>query len=256
MVGPLGGSMGRTISLSAFRALPEVPSLASSAGFGLEFTGLVDPLEYPPTFLGSVRSLPHFQLFSSAHGPFYDLMPASRDHEVAELARIKILRAVDACEVLGIGKIIFHSGWFPKTSPDDEWLGNARRFWEGILERAGSGTILCIENVYEDSPELLARLFGAISSERFRACLDIGHVNANSSHPLCEWVDALGTRIGHVHIHNNHGVEDEHNGLGDGTIDIPSSLALLSSRCPEASWNLEIRTELEESIGMIKSFAG
>ena len=48
-------------------------------------------------------------------------------------------------------------------------------------------------------------------------CLDLGHAHITVG--MAEAVATLGDRIGSVHVHDNHGLKDEHLWPGDGTID-------------------------------------
>ena len=48
-------------------------------------------------------------------------------------------------------------------------------------------------------------------------CLDLGHAHVTVG--VAEAIGTLGARIASVHVHDNHGVKDEHLWPGDGTID-------------------------------------
>ena len=236
------------ISISYFRALPEIPVLAVEKGIKLEFLNLLDRVRYSNDFLRRCNVSPWYPLINSAHAPFFDLIPGTADAELKALVKDKFKRALEACGELGIKNIVFHSGWFPKTYPEGEWVDNSLSFWTEILRFADADTGIFIENVYEDTPTALRKLIQGMGRDRFKVCLDIGHVNANSSRGLEEWITELGAAIGHIHIHNNYGVQDDHNGLGAGTIHIDTVLNLFKAQCPNATWNLEVRTEIEESI--------
>lgn len=89
----------------------------------------------------------------------------------------------------------------------------------------------------------------------FKACLDIGHVNAYSHQTVEEWIKALGERIGYVHLHNNDGTRDTHQGLEHGTLSIQRVLQQLKHDVPHAKWSLEVADEkmLEESLILLTS---
>ena len=79
-----------------------------------------------------------------------------------------------------------------------------------------------------------------VNDEAFVACLDIGHANSEVSDiPVETWVRRWAPCLGHVHIHNNWGGWDLHNGLEDGTIPIEETLRLLDELAPKATWTLE-----------------
>jgi sugar phosphate isomerase/epimerase len=52
-------------------------------------------------------------------------------------------------------------------------------------------------------------------------CLDVGHANLNSALDLF-----LDSKPEHVHLHDNHGVWDEHAALGSGDIDFSKVMML------------------------------
>ncbi len=58
-----------------------------------------------------------------------------------------------------------------------------------------------------------------------------------------------------MHLHNNFGIGDDHNGLTNGNIDIGEVLSLLKHNSPAANWNLEIRNKFEESIDILQRAA-
>jgi sugar phosphate isomerase/epimerase len=59
----------------------------------------------------------------------------------------------------------------------------------------------------------------------------------------------LVLHLGYVHIHDNHGKEDEHLGLGAGTVALEEVLSLLQTESPRAIWALETQVEaLEDSL--------
>jgi sugar phosphate isomerase/epimerase len=94
-----------------------------------------------------------------------------------------------------------------------------------------------------------------MADSTMKICLDIGHVNVNSSLGIIEWIEGLNDRIGHVHLHNNDGNNDDHNGLNSGTININEICDILKQNCPGASWNLEILTNIEYSLKTILELA-
>ena len=114
-----------------------------------------------------------------------------------------------------------------------------------------------VENVYEDDftnlKELIEQVNQSLDAERLTICLDIGHVNANSSHNLEEWIRGLGDRICYVHVHNNDGILDDHWRLDKGKINIPHTLDLLREHCPRADWTIEaLLDDIEPSLLWLK----
>ena len=72
-----------------------------------------------------------------------------------------------------------------------------------------------------------------------RICLDTGHANAYSEISIEAWIKCFGEKIGHVHLHNNHGMRDEHNALEHGSLDMADVLGLIRKYAPEADICIE-----------------
>jgi sugar phosphate isomerase/epimerase len=66
------------------------------------------------------------------------------------------------------------------------------------------------------------------------------------------WIERLGTKIGYVHLHDNHGIEDEHLGFGQGTIPLDDVCRALDELAPDAIWTIETQPEwLEFSLAWL-----
>jgi endonuclease IV len=59
------------------------------------------------------------------HGPFSDLIPASRDQLVRQAARSRFQQGFELAKMIGAQHLILHSGFFPKTYPPDLWIQNS-----------------------------------------------------------------------------------------------------------------------------------
>jgi sugar phosphate isomerase/epimerase len=187
------------------------------------------------------------------HGPFSDLAPASRDRQIRAVTRNRFQQAYELAQLVGAQHLILHTGYIPKTYGRQAWIENSVRFWVRFLPSKDNSLRIHLENVYEDDYmimiELLDRVNAALGRETLTVCLDIGHVHANSSRTLEEWIPGLGRRIQYVHLHNNDGILDDHWGLWKGKIDIAGVLDLLKTHTPDAMWTIEtIPADIEESI--------
>jgi len=59
-------------------------------------------------------------------------------------------------------------------------------------------------------------LFERLQNQGVRFCFDIGHQHAFSRSTLEDWLRALGSYLGQLHLHDNHGTADEHLPVGEG----------------------------------------
>lgn len=76
-----------------------------------------------------------------------------------------------------------------------------------------------------------------------RICLDVGHAGCSSPISLDQWISILGKRIGHVHLHNNDGMEDKHWPLGRGVLDMVAVIEALLDKADVQALVLECNAE-------------
>ncbi|WP_022797441.1 sugar phosphate isomerase/epimerase family protein [Thermus islandicus] len=156
------------------------------------------------------------------HLPFVELNPASLIPSVRKLAEERLLKALEFGEALGARVGVLHTGQVPVRHPLA--LSLARE----ALEQTLSALLplpfpVALENLAlgeEDllkGPEALRDLLGRFPQYGF--CLDVGHalVELGPRGPLLYW-EALGERLLHLHLHDNHGRRDDHLPVGAGRV--------------------------------------
>ena len=62
-----------------------------------------------------------------------------------------------------------------------------------------------------------------------------------------EYLDAFADRLAHIHIHDNHGEQDEHLPLGDGKIDFKKVVKLLKGIGYEKTITFEVFTSRSDA---------
>jgi sugar phosphate isomerase/epimerase len=93
-----------------------------------------------------------------------------------------------------------------------------------------------------ESLEWFSHVMKSVLALRFH--LDVGHAFIeNRMRGVRDYLDAFGDRLAHVHIHDNHGKEDEHLALGKGKIDVREVIRLLK----EANYDRTITFEVFSS---------
>ena len=110
---------------------------------------------------------------------------------------------------------------------------------------------IVLENVLETQPDMILDILEGVDDPRLRMCFDVGHINAYSYIPIMDWLEACAPWIGHIHINNNDGREDLHQGLQNGNIPMKELLQRIESLCPDASITLEM-TETKSSLEWLK----
>jgi sugar phosphate isomerase/epimerase len=88
---------------------------------------------------------------------------------------------------------------------------------------------LLVENLTSEptTPEHLVMILQMGHLDNVGVCLDVGHAHITVG--VAGAIATLGTRIASVHVHDNHGLKDEHLWPGDGSIDWPAAAAALKS---------------------------
>ncbi|WP_022664333.1 sugar phosphate isomerase/epimerase family protein [Desulfospira joergensenii] len=93
-----------------------------------------------------------------------------------------------------------------------------------VTEAEGLGIPLCLENMFPGyhtffSPEHFIHVFEAFPG--LQLTLDTGHANMGDPEGtrLFEFIRMFPDRIGHIHVSDNNGKQDEHLRVGSGSID-------------------------------------
>ena len=194
-----------------------------------------------------LASLSHNQLTSIAdlfrerglsitvHAPFMDLNPGALDPLVANSTGVRLRQSIDAAAWLQAKLIVIHPGydrWRYDRQPEI-WLEKACEFFPPLLDHAScSGQQLALENIFEENPNTLVSLIDYLDHPSLGHCFDIGHWHLfGSDFPIDLWLQALGPKLFHLHLHDNFGKADDHLPLGTGQIDF-APLATYLKTCP------------------------
>lgn len=153
-----------------------------------------------------------FKEIKSLHGPFLDLKPASPDLQIRQVSYDRYLFALNTAAELEMDYIIFHSQINPYLDePSLRRLNNSQNkdFWNKVLDETKYKGLVLIENIFEETPEMLLEYIETIDREDIKINLDIGHAKLGEAN-LEEWIRVLKYHIVYMHIHSNDGVYDKH----------------------------------------------
>ena len=188
------------------------------------------------------------------HAPFNELFPCAIDRKARSLAADRYRQAIALAKSYGATKVIIHGGYNPWIYYPVWYVEQSIVFWKDFLTE-DPGVEIVLENVLEETPDMLLDIVKSVNHPKLKLCLDIGHVNAYSKVPAQDWIQAWAPYLSHFHIHNNDGDRDSHQGLSCGSMDIPSLLKLAESVCHNPTFTLElletpdsVRYLLEENI--------
>ena len=176
----------------------------------------------PWDFSRVARELQAGDLNITLHGPFMDLAPGSADPGVRSLTRQRFEQTLRLVPVFRPKTVVFHGGYDPKryASMKELWMENSLEIWSWLAARVRTeGSLLMLENVFEQGPEDMRALFEPLREQAVGFCLDTGHQSAFSRVSLSEWFTSLEPYLGQLHLHDNLGEQDEHLALGEGNID-------------------------------------
>ena len=155
------------------------------------------------------------------HGPFMDLAPGGLDETIRKATVQRLQQTMELVPLFRPQSVVFHAGYDASRyyGHGEQWLSSSLATWEPLTKMAEEmGVVIHLENVYEQTPEMILTLIERISSGYLGFCLDVGHMNVFAKAPLSEWLDALGPHLKEVHLHDNDGISDAHAPIGSGTV--------------------------------------
>ena len=217
--------------------------LAREHGFGLEIAEFCTAYNMDNDFetwnakvRGEISGVRRFRF----HAPFNELCPAAIDPLIVDVSKKRYKQAYDIMNGYGINAMVVHSGYVPLLYFEDWFIEKSIEFWKGFLSDKPGGFCLYLENVLENSPEILCKIVRAVEDNRFKLCLDIGHAAfMGSGTPIVKWIDQMLPFIGHVHLHNNYGDFDTHNALDDGDIDVATVIRKITEAGANTTFTIE-----------------
>lgn len=183
---------------------------------------------------------------SVLHAPFNELFPCAIDPKARTLAAERYRQAIDLAVKYGAEKVVIHGGYNPMIFYPVWYVEQSIEFWKAFLADAPDA-IIVLENVLEETPDMLLDIVKGVADPRLRLCLDVGHVNTYSRMPVMDWLMRWTPYLSHFHIHNNDGSRDSHSALRQGTIPMKELLKKAVELCPNATFTLEVM-EAEPSI--------
>ena len=145
-----------------------------------------------------------------------------------------------AARQLGIRRLVIHSGYIPLVYFPEWFTEQSVAFWREFLPEVPEDMVLALENVMDETPQLMTDIVRQVDDPRLGLCLDVGHANTCASRtPPMEWIAPMAPYLRHVHLHNNLGDWDLHSSLGEGSIPMQQILAALLEQCPASTWTIE-----------------
>jgi len=164
---------------------------------------------------------------ATVHGPFHNLNLGSRDAHIRQYSLELLTNSLDVARAFRSPIMVMHSGFNPQYPPKarTKWLDVFSQGLERLLSRASDvGVQLALENTYEPDTSLFEEIFERFSTPALGMCLDAGHATCFGRVEAAEWSRRFADRICHVHLSDNDGRDDLHQGLGQGALDLRAVL--------------------------------
>lgn len=164
-------------------------------------------------------------LGTTVHLSFIDLNLASLMPIARRAAVERTLAGLAFARDVGAEAAVLHSG--RQYLHNEQAVALGKQALEVSLgEIQGSGVNVVLENLVLDADDLVRsaeQLRDLTDRHGMRNCLDTGHAHIQGTREgfdaIARYREVLGERINHLHLHNNHGLEDEHLPTDQGIID-------------------------------------
>lgn len=198
-------------------------------------------------------------LGTTLHAPYSGFHPGGHSVREREQSRKLADRSLDLAEKLQACRIIFHPGLAYGSDGEalDDWVQQNLAFWPEFMPRAEAlNCTICLENIYETTPQIFTRLLEELHSPFIGHVFDIGHWNMFADGKLEDWLDATARYLKHLHLHDNHGRRDEHLAIGRGTVPFSRLFDWLLEKRPTTTITLENHelSDAEQSLRSIQPF--
>jgi len=195
----------------------------------------------------------------SVHAPFADINIASPSRCLLKAMVKRLEKSIQFAGFLEADVWVFHPGLKTGISmfyPEADWIQNCKTAETLAKIAEKHGVRIAIENVPEPYPFLMKsvehfkRFYSEVNSN-IGLALDVGHANLNGQIEL--FLRTFPNKIVHIHAHDNGGKEDEHLGVGRGTVDWKRFAELLKEISYAKTVVVESMEHVQESVERLKA---
>lgn len=201
--------------------------------------------------------LDSFSLKYSIHSPLMNINIASLNKGIRKASIEEIKKSIDLASKIDGEIVVVHPGMVP-------FLG--RGFEDKIYELANDairelgaygddlGVTVAIENMPDFEGHMYKNMFDlndVLEEFDMYMTLDIGHAYHAGYSPEDMYFD----RVKHIHIHDNHGDEDSHLALGEGSIDLKEIIAKYQQNNYDGIYVIEVNNKdsVKNSLSYLKN---
>ena len=196
----------------------------------------------------------------TVHAPILDIHLGSLNRRVRSAALEEIKASFDLARTVDASLVVVHGAPGILTMPAGEWSKQAYQpgtderervdKQEAYLVRAlkdladyAPDILLGLENLVFPhemyrSPEEMRELLQKVNRSNVGVTIDAGHALV-CGYEASDFINLLNDRVVHIHLHDNHGVRDEHLPLGKGVVDYVGIIQTLKKMDYQGVVNLE-----------------
>ena len=190
----------------------------------------------------------------SLHAPFADINIASPSKVILDAALNRLKVSLQNARAMDAKTWVFHPGALTGISqfyPGKQWTQNIESIQKIYKLSEEYGVNIALENLpakywfMMNKPEEFQRFYRETNLP-IGIVLDLGH--ANLENQIQPFFKLLTDKIVHIHASDNHGVDDEHLGVGLGNIDYNWFAETLKKTGYNHSVIVESTTQVPQSI--------
>ncbi|MBS7660155.1 MAG: sugar phosphate isomerase/epimerase [Candidatus Bathyarchaeia archaeon] len=197
----------------------------------------------------------------SVHAPFADINIASTSPTIRRAVMKRLKKSMEFSAQLNPECWVFHPGIRSAVSDalrNLDWEINLKSTHELLREAEKYGLRITVENVPEPFPFLLKkvkefeRFYEALGEDGLNLGItfDVGHANINGE--INEFIKRFGSKIVHIHVHDNNGDFDAHLGVGFGSINWVEVISAVKKINYRGALVVESKGNIGESIQTLK----
>ena len=175
------------------------------------------------------------------HGVFFDICLNSNDEKIRKISEERVEESIKQALLLNCKGVVFHTNYI-------DFMASSKIYRESYLKLNSEFYIkmankyninIYIENMFDQTPDMLFELVERCNHKRINVCLDFAHANISKT-PIDEWFYKLKKYIKHIHLNDNDGLVDSHSEIGKGNIDFKNVKKLISELNDDTSILIEI----------------
>lgn len=206
------------------------------------FPGMLDNADMQKERIDAYLSLDRDRSKDTMHGAFFDVTVFSCDPKIREVSLLRMRQSMEIAKKMGLRAVIFHGNYLPflrGEGYDKLWIAYTEETIRNLAKEY-PGIDIYLENMFENSPEMLVRLAERLTDvPAFGLCLDYSHALLTSGQSEM-WMRTMAPYIRHMHVNDHRFDGDIHLVPGEGKTDWKEFAELKEKYAPEATVLFEV----------------